>query len=73
MAAGAAGACLAVLLAIAASAAVPRDLRSAKEKEIAMELVGSAENSSLDWRAQYGYIEDIHDGRGYTGGIIGFT
>lgn len=37
-----------------------------------MELVSSAENSSLDWRAHYKYIEDIHDGRGYTGGIIGF-
>jgi chitosanase len=37
-----------------------------------MELVSSAENSSLDWRAQFRYIEDIHDGRGYTGGIIGF-
>jgi chitosanase len=42
------------------------------EKEIAMQIVSSAENSSLDWRAQYRYIEDIHDGRGYTGGIIGF-
>jgi len=42
------------------------------KKEIAMELVSSAENSSLDWRAQFGYIEDIGDGRGYTGGIIGF-
>ena len=37
-----------------------------------MELVSSAENSSLDWRAQYRYIQDIDDGRGYTGGIIGF-
>ncbi len=37
-----------------------------------MQLVSSAENSSLDWRAQYGYIEDVKDGRGYTGGIIGF-
>jgi chitosanase len=37
-----------------------------------MELVSSAENSSLDWKAQYGYLEDIGDGRGYTGGIIGF-
>ena len=37
-----------------------------------MRIVSSAENSSLDWRAQYRYIEDIHDGRGYTGGIIGF-
>ncbi len=42
------------------------------EKEIAMELVSSAENSSLDWKAQYSYLEDIGDGRGYTGGIIGF-
>jgi chitosanase len=37
-----------------------------------MELVSSAENSSLDWKAQYKYIEDIGDGRGYTAGIIGF-
>ncbi|MFD6533228.1 chitosanase [Streptomyces sp. NPDC060184] len=42
------------------------------KKRIAMELVSSAENSTLDWRGQYKYIEDIHDGRGYTGGIIGF-
>jgi chitosanase len=37
-----------------------------------MELVSSAENSSLNWRNQYTYIEDIGDGRGYTAGIIGF-
>jgi chitosanase len=42
------------------------------KKEIAMELVSSAENSSLNWKAQYSYIEDIGDGRGYTAGIIGF-
>lgn len=48
------------------------DLSAPDKKEIAMELVSSAENSSLDWRAQYRYIQDIHDGRGYTGGIIGF-
>lgn len=41
-------------------------------KEIAQELVSSAENSSKDWRAQYAYIEDIGDGRGYTAGIVGF-
>jgi chitosanase len=41
-------------------------------KDIAMQLVSSAENSTVDWQAQYGYIEDIGDGRGYTGGIIGF-
>ncbi|WP_344615217.1 chitosanase [Dactylosporangium salmoneum] len=40
--------------------------------DIAMQIVSSAENSSLDWRAQYQYIEDIGDGRGYTGGIVGF-
>ncbi|WP_405443980.1 chitosanase [Streptomyces avidinii] len=42
------------------------------KKEIAMKIVSSAENSSLDWKAQYKYIEDIDDGRGYTAGIIGF-
>ncbi|MET8570756.1 chitosanase [Streptomyces sp. NPDC004783] len=71
-------------LTCAAAAAVPalRPVRAAAgpgtglddpaKKEIAMRLVSSAENSSLDWRAQYGYIEDIGDGRGYTAGIIGF-
>lgn len=47
-------------------------LAAPAEKEIAMELVSSAENSTLDWRREYGYIEDIGDGRGYTGGLIGF-
>ncbi|MFF5970166.1 chitosanase [Streptomyces sp. NPDC012769] len=42
------------------------------KKEIAMKLVSTFENSSLDWRAQFAYIEDIDDGRGYTAGIIGF-
>jgi chitosanase len=53
-------------------AATLLDLASPEKKEIAMRLVSSAENSSLDWRAQYAYIEDIGDGRGYTAGIIGF-
>lgn len=48
------------------------DLSSATKKEYAMKIVSSAENSSLDWRAQYSYIQDIKDGRGYTAGIIGF-
>ncbi len=47
-------------------------LASPREKEIAMELVSSAENSTLDWRSEFGYIEDIGDGRGYTAGLIGF-
>jgi chitosanase len=47
-------------------------LDAPREKQIAMELVSSAENSTLDWRREYGYIQDIHDGRGYTAGLIGF-
>ncbi|WP_433355165.1 chitosanase [Microtetraspora malaysiensis] len=48
------------------------DLADPHKKEIAMRLVSSAENSSLNWKAQYKYIEDIDDDRGYTAGIIGF-
>ncbi|MGY0236273.1 chitosanase [Longispora urticae] len=48
------------------------DLNDPHKKDIAMQLVSSAENSSLDWKSQYKYIEDIDDGRGYTAGIIGF-
>ena len=60
-------------VATASSAGVDEiTLADPAKKEIAMQLVSSAENSSLDWRAQYGYIEDIDDGRGYTAGIIGF-
>ncbi|CAM5660790.1 chitosanase [Streptomyces spiroverticillatus] len=47
-------------------------LRDPAKKELAMRLVSSAENSSLEWKKQYRYIEDIGDGRGYTAGIIGF-
>ena len=47
-------------------------LTDPKRKEIALQLVSTAENSTLNWRGQYGYIEDIGDGRGYTGGIVGF-
>ncbi|MFC5765643.1 chitosanase [Actinacidiphila bryophytorum] len=56
----------------AAPAAAGAGLADPHKKEMAMELVSSAENSSLDWKAQYKYIEDIGDGRGYTAGIIGF-
>lgn len=52
--------------------AVQAGLLNQSKKEIAMRLVSSAENSSLEWRAQFQYIEDIGDGRGYTAGIIGF-
>jgi len=43
-----------------------------QNQDVAMQIVSAAENSSLDWRAQLRYLEDIHDGRGYTAGIIGF-
>ena len=56
----------------ATKAAAAIGLDDPAKKEIAMKLVSSAENSSLDWKAQYKYIEDIGDGRGYTAGIIGF-
>ncbi len=47
------------------------DLNDPRKKDIAMQLVSSAENSS--WTGgRSSYIEDIGDGRGYTGGIIGF-
>jgi chitosanase len=67
----ASGALLGAQRAAGAPAAAP-GLDDPAKKEIAMELVSSAENSSLDWKAQYKYIEDIGDGRGYTAGIIGF-
>ncbi|MCY0928590.1 chitosanase [Streptomyces sp. H27-H1] len=56
--------------AVQVSAAVGLD--DPVKKDIAMQIVSSAENSSLNWKAQYKYIEDIDDGRGYTAGIIGF-
>ena len=49
-----------------------RNLDDPAKKDVAMQLVSAAENSSLDWRGQFPYIEDIRDGRGYTAGIIGF-
>ncbi|HET9518201.1 MAG TPA: chitosanase [Actinoplanes sp.] len=41
-------------------------------KDLAMQVVASAEHSSLRWKDRYGAIEDLGDGLGYTGGIIGF-
>jgi chitosanase len=51
----------------AAAAATPPST-----KEVALRIVSTAENSTTDWASQYGYIEDIGDGRGYTAGIVGF-
>lgn len=42
------------------------------KKELAQQIVASAENGTLDWRSAYGYVEDIGDGQGYTAGVIGF-
>ncbi|SMF74708.1 chitosanase [Streptomyces sp. Amel2xC10] len=60
------------LLGAPGAAAAAPGLDDPAKKEIAMKLVSSAENSTLDWTSQYQYIEDIGDGRGYTAGIIGF-
>ncbi|MFF3463052.1 chitosanase [Streptomyces sp. NPDC001984] len=51
---------------------LPPGLAAPAKKELAQRIVASAENSTLDWRSAYGYIEDIGDGQGYTAGIIGF-
>ncbi|MCI3270426.1 chitosanase [Streptomyces cylindrosporus] len=51
---------------------LPAGLAAPAKKELAQELVASAENSTLDWRSAYGYIEDIGDGQGYTAGTVGF-
>ncbi|MGK5679074.1 chitosanase [Actinoplanes sp. URMC 104] len=47
-------------------------LEDRRKKERALELISSAENSTLAWRRSFAYIEDIGDGRGYTAGIVGF-
>lgn len=48
------------------------DITSPVYKEIALQLTSTAENSTPDWTTSYGYIEDIDDGRGYTGGVVGW-
>jgi len=63
---------IAIVLASCTSATAS-DLDDADKRDTAFVLVSTFENSSTDWRAQYGYIENIDDGRGYTGGLIGFT
>ncbi|MBC9712124.1 chitosanase [Streptomyces sp. TRM66268-LWL] len=51
---------------------MPPGLAAPDKKELAQQIVASAENSTLDWKTTYGYIEDIGDGNGYTAGIVGF-
>lgn len=47
-------------------ASLPPGLAAPQKKDLAQQIVASAENSTLNWRGQYGYIEDIDDGQGYT-------
>ena len=54
------------------SSALAAGLGDPRKKAVALQLISSAENSTLNWRGEFGYLEDIGDGRGYTGGIIGF-
>jgi len=54
------------------SSALAAGLVDPKKKTFALQLISSAENSTLNWRGEFGYLEDIGDGRGYTGGIVGF-
>ncbi|GGT79566.1 chitosanase [Streptomyces coeruleorubidus] len=53
-------------------AGLPAGLAAPAKKELAQRIVASAHQSTLDWRALYGSIEDLEDGRGYTAGIAGF-
>jgi hypothetical protein len=55
------------------SVAGSNDIRQPTFQELAYQLTSIAENSTLDWTTAYGYIEDINDNRGYTGGLVGFT
>lgn len=50
----------------------PAGLADPAKKELAQQILASAENSTLRWRDTYGSIEDLGDGVGYTAGIVGF-
>lgn len=56
----------------------PVDALSEDGEKLFLSLVASAENSTLRWEKQAGYIEynvegNEEENRGYTGGIVGFT
>lgn len=53
-------------------AKMPPGLAAADKKELAHQILGSAMNSTKDWRTLYGHIADGDDGDGYCGGVIGF-
>lgn len=50
----------------------PPGLADPAKKELAQQILASAENSTLRWRETYGSIEDLGDGEGYTAGVVGF-
>lgn len=50
----------------------PAGLAAPRMREVAWQLLASAEGSTLDWRTQYGTIEDSGDGTGYAAGLVGF-
>jgi chitosanase len=54
------------------SSALAAGLADSRKKALALQLVSTAENSTLNWRDEFDYLEDLGDGRGYTGGIVGF-
>lgn len=49
------------------------DIRHPVFQEMAFRITSTAENSTTDWTTAYRYAEDILDGRGITGGLVGFT
>ena len=51
----------------------PRSTQGLIDQEKAFQITSTAENSTVNWWDTYATIEDIRDGRGYTGGIVGFT
>jgi chitosanase len=51
---------------------IPISILEDLPSDIILKLVSVAENSSIDWKSQINYIENINDGRGYTISIVGF-
>ncbi|GAA3370224.1 chitosanase [Streptomyces sannanensis] len=51
---------------------LPPGLAAPDKKELARQIVATAENSTRKWNTLYGHIDDGGDGDGYCGGIVGF-
>ncbi|MEU8887806.1 chitosanase [Streptomyces sp. NPDC048442] len=54
-------------------AKLPPGLAAPAAKEMAAQIISTAENSTTNWRGQYSSIRDVGDGNGYTAGVVGFT